>query len=329
MSTGNARRFQVRDFLVKDGVAVDSPDDQLSMEDTLLKGTFLHRELRRGLILHTSDVIEERAFNATSMLKEGLSCIFFLEGAVDLTIGDRSFAFRGDQHQPMHGAAIMNTSPERFRRSSQGRQSLRHLVVSASPEWLNVGGLAEMREERRASALLSDHLADHRWALSPRVVDLVRQVFEPSSLVPELHNLYLEGRAVEIVVETIAAIMKSEKRDGGDSLLGRYDMARLQRAIELIAANLTQPLSVDAIAREAGTSASGLQRLFRAAKGKSVFEYVRQLRLERARSLLEAGHVSVQEASAIAGYTNPANFATAFKRQFGLTPRQAAMSSKS
>lgn len=327
-TVGKAKRLQVRDFLVKDGVAVDSPDDELSMEDTLLKGTFLHRELRQGLFLHASDVIEERAFTATSVLKEGLSCIFFLEGTVDLTIGDRSFAFRGDRRHATRGAAIMSASPERFRRSSNGRQSLRHLVVSASPEWLNVGGLAEMREERRTSALLSDHLADHRWTLSPRVVDLVHQILEPSSLVPELQNLYLEGRAVEIVVETIAAIMKSEKRDAGGSLLGRHDLARLQRATDLIAANLTQPLSVEAIAREAGTSASGLQRLFRASKGKSVFEYVRQLRLERAASLLKAGHVSVQEASAIAGYTNPANFATAFKRQFGMTPRQTAMSSK-
>lgn len=325
----NARCFQVRDFLVKDGVAVDSPRDQLSLEDTLLKGTFLHRELRHGLFLHASDVVEERAFTATSVLNEGLSCIFFLEGTVDLEIGDRSFSFRGDRHQATHGAAIMNASAERFRRSSNGRQSLRHLVVSATPEWLNIGGLAEMRDERRASHLLTDHLADHRWTLSPRLADLVRQVFEPSNLVPELHNLYLEGRAVEIVVETIAATMRTETRGGGsDSLLGRHDTARLRRAMELIAENLTQPLSVEAIAREAGTSASGLQRLFRISRGQSVFAYVRHVRLERAANLLEAGHVSVQEASAIAGYTNPANFATAFKRQFGLTPRQAAMSSK-
>jgi AraC-like DNA-binding protein len=87
---------------------------------------------------------------------------------------------------------------------------------------------------------------------------------------------------------------------------------RLQRAVELIRENLDAEFSVDVIARGAGVSASGLQRLFRLSEGLSVFEYVRQQRLERAYLLLKSNAVSIQEASSMAGYSNPANFATAF-----------------
>lgn len=75
------------------------------------------------------------------------------------------------------------------------------------------------------------------------------------------------------------------------------------------------------IARAAGVSASGLQRLFRVSENQSIFEYVRMLRLERAFAALSSGEVTVQEASAIAGYSSAANFSTAFRRQFGTTPR--------
>jgi AraC-like DNA-binding protein len=61
--------------------------------------------------------------------------------------------------------------------------------------------------------------------------------------------------------------------------------------------------------------------LFRISENQSIFEYVRTLRLERAFAALRSGEVTVQEASAIAGYSTAANFATAFRRQFATTPR--------
>ncbi|RJG44858.1 AraC family transcriptional regulator [Mesorhizobium sp. DCY119] len=319
---GGNKRVLVRDFMRRDGVVVDSTDDRLSMEDTLIEGEFLHQELRRGLVLHISDAIEERPFTITSRQRQELSCIFFLDGEVDLKIGDRRFQFKGDQRSAIKGAAIMSTGSESFERASMGGQHVRHLVVSATPDWLNFEGLEEVRDNRLAASLLKDNLADHRWTLTPRVVELVRQIVTPSVFLPELRNLYLEGRAVELVAETIMAVMHTDRRATGSNILQRHEMTRLRRAKDLIAANLAEPLNVEMIARESGISASGLQRLFRRSEGHSVFEYVRRLRLELAFAALQDGETSIQDASAIAGYSSPANFATAFKRQFGVTPRE-------
>lgn len=38
--------------------------------------------------------------------------------------------------------------------------------------------------------------------------------------------------------------------------------------------------------------------------------------------MLQSGEASIQEACVIAGYTSPANFSTAFRRQFGISPRE-------
>jgi AraC-like DNA-binding protein len=315
----NEGRLRVRDFLRHDGIALDSPDDRLSPDDTLMKGAFLHKELRRGLVLHVSDAIEERAFTATSLLPEELSCIFFLEGTVDLSIGDRRFAFQAHRGAAQ-GVAIMNACPEHFARASRGHQHLRHLVVSATPEWLHRDVLETVVDNKGGARLLRDHLAEHRWTLTPRMVALVSEIFAPSPLIPQLWDLYLESRAVELVAETMAAVLKADRNERGGSIVTRHDANCLQRAKDFIDTRIAEPISVDTIAREAGISASGLQRLFRISENRSIFDYVRNIRLERAFTVLASGGVSVQDASVIAGYTNPANFATAFRRRFGVVP---------
>lgn len=323
---GRGTRVRAGDFMRREGLVLDSPDDSISMDDTLIAGEMLNQELRRGLFLHGGDVVEEHAFTVTSRLREGLSCIFFLDGAVTVRIGDRPFQFGGGA---AGAAAIMNVTPESFQRASTGRQHVRHLVVSATPEWLDLEATEELRDERLAATLFKDHLADHRWTPTSRVLGLVREILAPSAFMPGLRRLYLEGRAVEIVAETISAVMRADRAVDDGGILTRHERVRLQRAKDLIAADPSDSLSVEAIAREAGVSASGLQRLFRLSVGRSVFEYVRLARLERALCALRNGETSVQEASALAGYSSAANFATAFKRRYGVTPREASASRKS
>ncbi|MFB8339710.1 helix-turn-helix domain-containing protein [Brucella cytisi] len=313
------KKLLVRDFLQREGVELDSPDDTLSPEDTLIEGQFIHQELRTGLFLHVSDALEERPFTATSQLSAGLSCIFFLDGAVDTKMGDKVFHFEGPRMGAVEGTAIMNTRPESFQRSSCGGQRLRHLVVSASPEWLDMEGLETGGESAK---LLSDHLANQRWTVTPRAIELLHQIVAPSPLAPPLRKLFLESRAVEIIAEALSAITQVSSGNSSSRLLTRQDGLRLARAKEFIALNLTAPLNVPTIARAAGINVSGLQRLFQLCDGMSVFEYIRKVRLESAYEALVSGEISISSASILAGYSSPENFTTAFRRQFQITPRQ-------
>jgi transcriptional regulator GlxA family with amidase domain len=52
----------------------------------------------------------------------------------------------------------------------------------------------------------------------------------------------------------------------------------------------------------------------------ALFEYVGKARLGRARGLLEGGALSITQMALEVGYGHAANFSTAFKRHFGITP---------
>lgn len=92
-------------------------------------------------------------------------------------------------------------------------------------------------------------------------------------------------------------------------------------AAELLGQRLEDPPSLAALARQVGLSESTLKRGFHEIFGTTVFGYLRERRMEQARDLLQNGEATVLEAAARVGYSNPSNFAAAFRRQFGVNPK--------
>lgn len=317
---GPVATMRVADLERRPGLRLESRNDRLSINDPLFRGEFWHREMRRGLHVHASNVFEVEDFTAISSQQAGLSCIFLIEGDIAIEVGGRRFDFHGTG-QIREGVMIPSARAEEFRRISRGHQKLRHLVISVTHEWLDRDGMDTMSDRRLTSELADDHLAGQTWNATPRLVELVQRILAPAGGPPDLRDLLIESAAVEIIAEALGASTHQEERTLS-SPLTPHDRNRLRRAEDYIAGH-TGALLVNDIAREAGTSGSGLQRLFKAVHGTSVVEHIRQSRLQQARKALAEDQVSIQEASTLAGYGNAANFATAFKRQFGLSPSEA------
>ena len=101
---------------------------------------------------------------------------------------------------------------------------------------------------------------------------------------------------------------------------------RIGVAIEWMHAHFAEPLTVEAIAREACLSPFHFHRLFTAFTGETPHQYLRRLRLERARVLLRSGTQSVTDVALHAGFSSPTSFSSAFTRVFGASPRAFANS---
>lgn len=70
------------------------------------------------------------------------------------------------------------------------------------------------------------------------------------------------------------------------------------------------------------TNSRHLNMAFKISAGVTVYEYLREERMKEARALLQQTSLAVQDIAYEIGFTNSANFATAFKDRFGLTPRE-------
>jgi AraC-like DNA-binding protein len=57
----------------------------------------------------------------------------------------------------------------------------------------------------------------------------------------------------------------------------------------------------------------------------TIFEYVRSRRMEEAQRMLRAGKLSVTEIAFEVGYEYSCNFSVAYKRHYGVTPKEERM----
>ena len=81
-------------------------------------------------------------------------------------------------------------------------------------------------------------------------------------------------------------------------------------------------LTVAGVARAIGTSSRQLQRVFEEIGGRSFRSHVAAVRMERARELLLSESATVRQIAARVGYSQPAQFAKAFRRHHGVSPSE-------
>jgi transcriptional regulator GlxA family with amidase domain len=96
---------------------------------------------------------------------------------------------------------------------------------------------------------------------------------------------------------------------------------RLRRVRTYLEAHPDEQLDLAGMARTACFSKFHFLRLFRQAYGETPLRYLAQLRLERARTLLETSDLSVTEICFEVGYESLPSFSAAFRRYAGAPPQ--------
>jgi transcriptional regulator GlxA family with amidase domain len=105
-----------------------------------------------------------------------------------------------------------------------------------------------------------------------------------------------------------------------EALVQRPRSSLTERLEKAIHKNLAGAISVAGLADQLGTSERSLLRHFRAHYGQSPLARIQQLRVERAKALLETTHLSFDEIVERCGYSDVSSFRKLFKRATTLTP---------
>lgn len=107
--------------------------------------------------------------------------------------------------------------------------------------------------------------------------------------------------------------------DTQNPLHGAFDR-RLMAALEYLGSHLSEPMTVNSLARVAGMSSSRLAHLATAQLGVSLMRYVEERRLDLARQLLDLTDLSVGQIARQVGFSDPLYFSHRFRRATELSP---------
>jgi len=235
--------------------------------------------------------------------------------------------------------------------SGEVRAGSRQLELSSLTAGFYLQGHARLKGTRRGGErhqfitvefsgnFLARHLAPKEAGLHPTLRGLFQEkqttaVSEPSRLTTEQHALV---RALQLPPASVAArrLWSHAKalevasslfyvQTGDEELLcqrvKRVNRERVEKVIALLKEDLAGPPSLEEIGRRVGCSHFYLSRIFSEHMGRGIFQHLRELRLERAATLLREGRLQITQIAMEVGYASPSHFTTAFRESFGCCP---------
>ncbi|HEV9037689.1 MAG TPA: helix-turn-helix transcriptional regulator [Puia sp.] len=101
------------------------------------------------------------------------------------------------------------------------------------------------------------------------------------------------------------------------------DLQALKNIVQILSdSQLSQFPSIDTLSRTAMMSSTKLKTRFKQIYGMKLYEFYNRNRLEQAREMLRTGNYTVKQVGINIGFSNLSNFAKAFRKEFGLLPKE-------
>jgi len=102
--------------------------------------------------------------------------------------------------------------------------------------------------------------------------------------------------------------------------IGTRQQHRLDKAMEILARDYSQNVSITQLAESCGISETYFRKLFQRLYGMSPMDYITNMRISYARELLTNTSLSVEDISYDSGYRDPTYFCRIFKKTTGMSP---------
>ena len=93
-----------------------------------------------------------------------------------------------------------------------------------------------------------------------------------------------------------------------------------EQASRYMLEHMDMKITISEISERMHVSQTQLKNSFRNYYGESVYKYIRSRKMQQAAVQLEEGKLSVMEIAGMYGYENCSKFATAFRKEYGLSP---------
>jgi AraC family transcriptional regulator len=228
-----------------------------------------------------------------------------------LPFPERSMAcyeeFWGPRRFERMGDLFLLPAESRLRTRSQCREQ-RSLVCSLSPERVREWFDEDLKwTERRLVGSLDIANGDVRHLMHRLLIELQRPGFATEAM--------LELITSQVCIQ-LARHFRGIDIAGPTGGLPPWKLRLIDEHLEHDAGAVT----ISSLAKACNLSARHLSRAFQTSRGQSLGDHIAERRLDLARQMLAAG-ISVKQTAFAAGFSAPTNFASAFRRATGMTPR--------
>lgn len=178
-----------------------------------------------------------------------------------------------------------------------------------------LNNMAEMIEKKSAVIMSKQNLV-----ITPQMQMVIQEAMNTRKR-GVFKRLFLEAKVLELLMMQIE--QHEENLSSKQNILSvqENDVEKLYHAKFLVEQNISHPASLRELAHEVGLNDFKLKKGFKEVFGYTVFGYLHELRMQEATRLLQDRRKTITEVAEYCGYEYIQHFNTAFKKKFGVTPR--------
>lgn len=241
----------------------------------------------------------------------GLSIV--LSGAKIGHLGDQSFHYDADNY-----LVVSVTMPFESESFPGENEPLLGLFID-----IDMGQLNDLISQMDLQAEFSDMEEGYPLGIGPSAMDESMK-----DAVTRLLKTLRSEREARILVPGLVreiyyrALCGSQARALYSLAKGSTSFAQVGRVIRLMEGNYNQKLDVRQLADSAHMSVSAFHKAFKEITADSPLQYLKKIRLSRARDLIVQQNMKAYLAADAVGYESPSQFSREFKRHFGQNPAE-------
>lgn len=256
-------------------------------------------------------------FNQNGVGKELIGTCLFLKGNVMSMLPGEYFGVRS--YNMSHNFKFDPNNE--FQHMSRAGTDIHLIHFSYRPDYFG----QFLPENESWADKLRERMGKNECMIGSRFSDIslaqqqaLKNVFD-CPLTGKMGLMLMETSIIQIILIQMYSLFKDETYCKSQKVSNR-DVELIQGLKEYLSKSFLEAHSMMSLSRSFGTNTNKLMTLFKKFFGKSIFEYITELRMDHAKQLLLDNAMTVSEVAKIIGYKNPHHFSTAFKRRFGICP---------
>lgn len=133
-------------------------------------------------------------------------------------------------------------------------------------------------------------------------------------------KLQLNSLSYGLLYKTIQEFAKVDRNHIGYSKSDLNKILKVKKILD--ECNFQNKPKLEMLAIESSMCSSKLSKIFKCVMGMTIFQYYHNLKMNKARSILETREFSISETAYQLGYQNTSKFSTAFKKHFNILASQ-------
>jgi AraC-like DNA-binding protein len=200
----------------------------------------------------------------------------------------------------------------------QAGAAIKRLELFCSDELIRQYLPAELIGQLETFAHESNSQADNHF-ISLFHRETLKEIFETRAEDPlsAVKRLALIMRLTE---KFLYSLVRQEHRSLPRKLK-KNDLESMRHIEQILSSRLEGFPSLESLAHAVFMSTSKLKTLFKQVYGHTLYDYYNKNRLQRAKEMLVTGQYSIKQAGCEIGFSNLSHFAKAFKKEYGVLPR--------